>query len=117
MTINDVTKFKKELRANIIDSCVSFNTRVISTFYSDSDDMPTYDYRDGERICIFDALQVIIDNKYFYIDVSNNYIEIYTPNYSRKRFDLVHTFFLEDYKNKTSLSMAIGCKLIKEYSK
>ena len=89
----------------------------VTAFYNETPDQPTSFFNDnGDRVLMKDVISVSVNDNNLYIEVLNDVVAIYRPNKTEKRYDLVHVFGIVDYKNVTSLSMAIAIRIMKYYN-
>lgn len=114
LTIEAEAKFRKELKANLENCGVCCDIRTCTTWYEGCNGAPNTLYDDnGERVMIKEAIELNLSGTYkVYVDVQFDSVSIWKPNSENKCFDFVNVFWFEDYKNKTSLSMALAMELV-----
>lgn len=89
----------------------------VTVFYNDTPDQPTSFYNDNcDRVLMKDVINVSVNDNNLYIEVLNDVVAIYRPNKTERRYDLVYVFDIADYKNVTTLSMAIVIRIMKYYN-
>lgn len=108
--VDDVRKFRTELVELMRDAVltISIDIRVETCFYYDGNDFN----EKGERVKIEDAIVFERNYKRLLLDINTNAIVIYKPYSEKKFYKNVDMFFYEDYKNKTSLLMALTRSII-----
>lgn len=106
-----VTMIKNFNDANIFETTV----RKTSTFYgvNNSPIKPNYWFTDdGERVAIENAIDIKHNDKSYYIDVQCDACYLYIANGAKNRFDFISSFNYSDYKNITSLQLAIATRIL-----
>ena len=89
----------------------------VTAFYNDTPDQPTSFFNDnGDRVLMKDVINVSVNDNNLYIEVLNDCVALYRPNKTERCYDLVYVFDIADYKNVTSLSMAIAIRIMKYYN-
>ena len=107
--MNAITMIKNFNDAHIFDATVTRTT----TFYNDIPLKPNYLFTDdGERVVIDDAIEIIHNGKKYYIDVQRDACYIYIANGKKRCFELISYFWYKDYKNITSLQLAIIARIL-----
>lgn len=119
LELEKVGNFRKELKANLENCGVCCDIHILTTWYDekvskDYHGTPTSTYNDNsERVMIKEAIELDLRGTYaVYVDVQFDSVSIWKPNNENKCFDFVNVFWFEDYKNKTSLSMALAMELV-----
>lgn len=114
--VNDTNKTITAMIKNFNDAYIFDTTvRKTSTFYgvNNSPNKPNYWFTDdGERVVIENAVDIKHNDKSYYIDVQFDACYLYIANRERNCFDLISCFSYSDYKNNTSLQLAIATRIL-----
>lgn len=114
--VNDTNKAIATMIKNFNDACIFDKTvKKTSTFYG-VNNAPTkpncWFTDDGERVVIENAVDIKHHDKSYYIDVQCGACYLYIANRARNCFDLISRFSYGDYKNSTSLQLAIVTRIL-----
>lgn len=119
LELEKVGNFRKELKANLENCGISYDIHVLTISYDekthkDYHGTPICSFDDnGDRVMIKEAIELALsETKAVYIDVAFDGVSIWKANNDEEKFDFVNVFWFEDYKNKTSFSMALACELV-----
>ena len=114
--VNDTNKTITTMIKNFNDARIFGKTvRKTSTFYgvNNAPNKPNYWFTDdGERVVIENAVDIKHHDKSYYIDVQCDACYLYIANAEKSRFDLISWFSFSDYKNSTSLQLAIATRIL-----
>ena len=108
----NVERATEKLLRNILDSTMACSAHILEMVCFDVNGnvgaIPNTFYNDnGDRVRIDNPILIDLGAKRYYIAVSFDYIGIYTPDRDNCIFNCVDILTLEDFKNETSLSMAL----------
>ena len=114
--LNDLVKTITTMIKNFNDAYVFDEmTCRTDTYYgvNDTSTKPNFWFTDdGERVVINDAIEIKHNGRKYYIDVQCDACYIYTPNKEKRCFDFVSCISYHNYKNITSLQLAIATKIL-----
>ena len=89
----------------------------VTAFYNDTPDQPTSFFNDdGDRILMKDVINVSVNDINLYIEVLSDVVVIWRPNKTERRYTSIEVIDIDNYKNTTSLSMAIAIRIMKYYN-
>ena len=113
--VNDIKKFRTKLVDLMIDAVLTISIGIYETtcYYSDGETIPSDEFNENnDRVKIENAIVLDRNYKKLVLDVREDVIVVYRPNSEKMIYKNVDMFYYEDYKNITSLMMALTKSLI-----